>query len=268
MAHSSTSSLGAKLICLVSRICGFCLRSAVDWYQVDALLANGHRDILGYVGDQYWDVLSSLGHPKPPRATDAIGVALYGDEIQVWDGVQMMCLCWMSESSPFLKDPPKSRFLIGCIPCSAYYKENGINWTLQTMLQHVTRSFNTWHSEGVHDLHCEVVQLKGDWKFIKEALNLCKHYGSKDTLCYRCEATRSMVAPFTDITDEAEWRSQVPTVPWDVVPSLLQIHNFSLMSAGIDLLHSWHLGLGRDLISSTMVVLLRSHIFRGRNVAW
>ena len=242
-----------------------CVIHAVVEVQAEVLLANGHREVLGRVDDHYWRVLEQYGHERPgPPGADAVGLALYGDECQVWDGVQVMSLCWMSESSPFLTDPPKSRFLIACVPTMAYVIQDKVNLTLQTLLQSITASLNEWNKSGVRGLFAATVLCKGDWKFLVQAFNLCRHYNARDKICFRCEATKSLEAPFTDVTEQATWRFQTACCPWNTPPALLQLHNFSLQNIGLDILHCWHLGVGRDLLSSTLVVLLRTNIFQGQ----
>ena len=236
--------------------------------QADVLLAHGHREVFGHVDDCYWQTLQQYGHEKPgPCGADAIGLAIYGDECQVWEGVQLLSLCWMSEASPYLTEPPKSRFLIACVPATAYVIDrDGCNLTLQTLLQCVVQSLNHWFTSGVRGLYAATVLCKGDWKYLKEAFNLRKHYGCKDKICFRCEASKSLEAPMTDVSDGALWRFQVPSPPWYRPPALLNLHNFSLMSLGLDMLHCWHLGVGRDLLSSVYVILLRSNLFQGGTV--
>ena len=57
--------------------------------------------------------------------------------------------------------------------------------------------------------------------------------------------------------------------PWDAseVPSLVDLHNFSILSSvGMDLLHIWHLGVGRDVAASVMTLLLKTQFFPGSRV--
>lgn len=233
---------------------------------MSALLQHGHRDVLGFADGNYWAILEqNFGHMKPTATQDSIPLQFYGDEIQVWDGVQYMCMCWISEVSPFMTDPAKSRFLICAIPANCYLQHGDVNLTLQEALRHIVCSFNLLYDQGVEQLSCEVTCIKGDRKFIRQALSLTKHYG-KDRVCCRCEATKSLMNPYTDISSNASWRWMVAEPPWDHQPALCGLNNFSLMTVAPDTLHVFHLGVGRDLLSSTMVILLKSNAFPGPNV--
>ena len=54
--------------------------------------------------------------------------------------------------------------------------------------------------------------------------------------------------------------------PWIVQPSLIKLTGFVLKMVSPDLLHVWHLGVGRDLIASVLMDLMHAGFFgrRGR----
>ena len=65
------------------------------------MIRSGHRDVLGFTSDTYWNNLKEYhGLPKPAGAADALGFNLYGDEGQIFDHVEHLCLNWASENHP------------------------------------------------------------------------------------------------------------------------------------------------------------------------
>ena len=54
--------------------------------------------------------------------------------------------------------------------------------------------------------------------------------------------------------------------PWNSEPSLMQVEGFSLALVGLDLLHIWYSGCGRDLVGSVLVILIRTGFFPGNTV--
>ena len=80
---------------------------------------------------------------------------------------------------------------------------------------------------------------------------------------------KSLAMPATDLSENAEWRRSVPTCPWPASspPAIVELGNFSMATVGLDVLHIWNLGTGRDLTSSALLILLRTGAFEGRNAA-
>ena len=175
-----------------------------------------------------------------------------------------MCFSWMSENTPFWTDAKKSRFLICLLPVDSYYIEGQVNVTVQEVMKHVAASLNEWHEHGVQNLYSRFCSLKGDWKWLEQCLNL-QRKPSKDEICFLCMATKSMTRPMTDIGPSACWKHDVAPKPWNVEPQICQVKGFSLSLVSLDIMHIWHLGFGRDLASSILLILLRSHVFHGSN---
>lgn len=96
-----------------------------------------------------------------------------------------------------------------------------------------------------------VMTLRGDWKFLKQCLNLKRH-PQTEKICFSCLATKGNHEPemnFTDLRPAATWKNTVfssPT-PWGHPPSVQSLRFFDIQKIGLDLLHIWHLGVARDL---------------------
>ena len=181
-----------------------------------------------------------FGRPIPPH-DDTIAIQIYGDEIQAWETTQLMAFHWMPECSPFESDPSRSRFLIAVLPTSAYAYQDKINITLQQLLREVVDSCNQWSREGVAGVFAQVTTVKGDWKWLGQALSL-ERLPTRNQFCFLCEGSKDLVKPWTDLGGGALWRHDVPQEPW--------------------------LGIARDVIASCVTILLRTRFFQGSTVSW
>ena len=209
-----------------------------------------------------------FGVPKPGGDKPAVGVALWGDEGEIFDSCQYMALSWMSENCPKWKDAKLSRYLIALLPTESYLMRGQLNVTLQCLLAEVVKSLTVFSEVGIDDvLFGAVVALKGDWKFLAQCLNL-KRKPSCDAFCFLCEGTLSNISPITDRSAEALWKTCVPRAPWDVVPEVQSLPHFHLGLVALDVLHAWFLGVGRDLVSSVLVLMLRLRFFAGQNATY
>ena len=74
---------------------------------------------------------------------------------------------------------------------------------------------------------------------------------------------------YTNCADDAAWRDTIyTTLPWpdDQEPSLSKLPGFNLKMLGLDILHVFHLGTGRDLVGSAIRVLARLRFWHGNNL--
>ena len=235
--------------------------------EASELVATGYADVLGHASAEYWETMGRhYGIPAPPAAAQSIGVCLFGDEAEIYKDNQFMAIQWSSEQSPFWTDCKKSRFLICLLPAHAYAMNGQVNLTVQEAMKHICQSLNTWQADGVEGVHARYVSLKGDWKWLVQCLNL-ERKPTKDNFCFLCNCTKSLALPMTDLSEGAGWRTSIPTCPWRIPPAILELCNFSLPTVGLDILHIWNLGAGRDLASSALLILLRTGAFAGRNVS-
>ena len=77
----------------------------------------------------------------------------------------------------------------------------------------------------------------------------------------------SLPLAFTDIRDTAPWRSTyLQSEPWVVKPAYAELVGFCIQQICPDLLHIWNLGVARDLIGTTMKLVLQERVvFTGSN---
>ena len=96
-------------------------------------------------------------------------------------------------------------------------------------------------------------ELRGDWEFLRDALNLTHHYGPGDRICHLCSASRSegpmwygnfsrgalhrgtLVGPFP--AGQRAWASNAPTSP------LCRLPGFSVWRCMFDCMHTLDLGV-------------------------
>ena len=176
----------------------------------------------------------------------------------------MMAFQWSSEQSPWWQDAKRSKFLICLVPVSKYVIRNKVNLTLQAVVKELVRSLNWWRENPIEGLCAQVTNVKGDWKYIGQLLNLRRKPDS-NSICFLCEGTKNLDVPITDLSPEAAWRRLVPTPPWHREPEILQLKHFNLALVGLDIMHVFYLGCGRDLVASVLVILLRMGKFAGLN---
>ena len=248
-------------------LAGLCLRVWLSAAEANALVKSGFGHLLGSAEDSYWAVVAKQGVGRP-RGTWTIGCQLYGDEAEIFKDSSYMVLHWMSEQSEHFTDPARSRWLVAVLPKHMYVMSEGVNLSLQALIKHIVDSINLWRDQGVHGgLFASFTSLKGDWKFLQQVMNLSKN-PSTDQICFHCNCTKSMEKPLTDMRNDSAWRTEIPTCPWHRPPEILGMTDFTLASAGWDILHVFYIGIGRDIAASALLCLLRTHIFNGRTVAW
>ena len=91
-------------------------------------------------------------------------------------------------------------------------------------------------------------------------------------VCWKCEATKGNGSPlemaYTNLADDAPWKATLYTsLPWRSQPELTGLVGFDLRMLQIDLLHAWHLGVGRDLCGGAIQQLAKQRNFwAGRNI--
>lgn len=223
----------------------------------------GHRDILGQADNDLWTFyVQNLGVNKPDG--EVIPISVYGDEVQVFDNKLYMCINWISEVTPYSTNSKASRFLVGLVPATMYVMQNKVNVTLQELLRCVVRDLNALR-DGVEGLKGVVTSIRGDWKFLVQSLSLKFSY-STNRICFKCCATKNMECPFTDLSEGALWRTSANDESvWFEVPALAELHGFSMELVSLDVLHVYHLGVARDIVASTLVLLLKTTLIPGNS---
>ena len=82
-------------------------------------------------------------------------------------------------------------------------------------------------------------------------------------VCWMCESTKGsddLSYAYTNVDEGAAWRATIwSTAPWPVnePPAFAELRGFDLKMVAIDMLHCFHLGIGRDLIGSAVKTLVR-----------
>ena len=87
-------------------------------------------------------------------------------------------------------------------------------------------------------------------------------------VCYLCEATKGasdLSMCFTDISPGAAWRATFRQQdPWSTVPYYSGLVGFDLVMVVPDLLHTFNLGIGRDMVGSILKTILADEtVFQG-----
>ena len=146
---------------------------------------------------------------------------------------------------------------------------------------------------GAGGLAGKLVEIRGDWKFLREAFHLRQHYGGKDRICHLCLASKRpgpnnfadfrRRAPHRALTTTAEWRAeQLEPPPAPPAPKakarpkrrgrakpkakpaaargatpLLGLPDFSIWDVKFDLMHCMDLGVLQVAVPSALAELTR-----------
>ena len=145
-----------------------------------------------------------------------------------------------------------------------------------------------------------ITGFRGDWKALKQVFNFSR-YADKDEVpcsqishtdsvskvwelrafesfliikvCWQCLATKGLDAAslpmaYTNVNHDAAWISTEGTqLPWKLSPAYTLLEGFDPGFIHGDILHMFHLGTGRDLVASTLVILLQKRgFFAGSSV--
>lgn len=87
-----------------------------------------------------------------------------------------------------------------------------------------------------------------------------------------CESTKGsddLSYAYTNVDEAAAWRATIwSTAPWPVneTPAFVELRGFDLKMVAIDMLHCFHLGIGRDLIGSAVKTLVRLRYWPGSSI--
>ena len=110
------------------------------------------------------------------------------------------------------------------------------------------------------DFKCAWTELRGDWKFLKEALLLQQYYNTKHC-CHLCRAHKAIKRNiYTDVRSDAGWRrTLVNAAEWWcmmtaalVVSPLLYLAGFNIFRCCFDLMHTLELGIYQNGSASTL----------------
>ena len=83
---------------------------------------------------------------------------------------------------------------------------------------------------------------------------------------------KSFSTVYTDVSEAAGWRNTMHhdgncDLPWTDEPAFAKLHYFQLSMLRIDYMHTWHLGVARDLVGSALkIIATGKHWFSGKNI--
>ena len=211
-----------------------------------------------------------------------IPVRIYGDDAQY---NKQRTLTVFTFSSILCKLPSQqSRFLVALLPVAASTKEtydkfyDVVQWSFLWLLRgqwpdsdHLGNPWppSSWRSTMAgrplfeNGFRFAVVQVLGDWKFLKEAFSLEFNYNTR-ACCHKCEAVKEGDGPpFDDFGPAARHRQTRRTTQqylarFIVPPPLSRLPGFHLDMLACDPMHCVHLGVLQWIIGSLLVVLAQS----------
>ena len=125
---------------------------------------------------------------------------------------------------------------------------------------------------GITGAFCE---LRGDWKFLKEVLQLVEHYNGVDRICHLCKVRKfadgmrytnfQRDAPHRDTTiNNTDWLLKYLAAA--AISPLLLIPGFHIWKAHFDSMHCIDLGIYQVMVPSVMKVLARKRAWAGRTI--
>ena len=163
-----------------------------------------------------------------------------------------------------------SRYLLFSFPVDGYHKEQGVNVSLQSLIEEVVVDFNRLYEEGIQTkaglYFARVIGLKGDMKWLGQSLNSVRT-SSHNQICPFCLASKTdPLMLFTNVREDAPWRGTVfSSNPWSQLPKMMLLKGFTIHHIKFDLMHIFHLGTGRDVAATTVKELIKAHIFQGNS---
>ena len=216
---------------------------------------------------------------------DVAPCTLYGDDAEMHRGSAATIVTW---SSPLCCLPTwESRMLVTVLPLrhvtpdtmEALYKV--IRWSFDVLLsrRHPTHGPDGKPMEGARGRRAGtplspdgstmvVIQILGDWKFIKECLLLKRFWGAH-RICHCCAAVAAGVGPlYTDLTEDAIWRHTffdnyafIQACYSVYLPQLCRLPGFHVGMVVPDIMHAVHLGVLGLVVSSLMLAFAKSGAF-------
>ncbi len=125
-------------------------------------------------------------------------------------------------------------------------------------------------------LRAKLVEVRGDWKFLRETLHLKQHYGCRrGRMCHLCQATRqdaperfsdfSRGAPCRTLTTHAEWCAEQRAQRLGPTP-FLEVPGFHVRMVHFDIMHTLDLGILQLALPAALHELLHAGFFGEGNV--
>lgn len=116
-------------------------------------------------------------------------------------------------------------------------------------------------------------ELRGDWKFLAQVLDLQEHYRKPQSLCHLCGACRNRPGlEFTDFATNSPLKdSRISSDDWNAKYAvyglpLILLPGFCIWHVYFDIMHTMDLGILQIVLASIMWTLTaRPGVFRGRS---
>ena len=204
-----------------------------------------------------------------PYLHRVIPLQLWGDEGTLQESSWMLLSMMSALCSGRVRTLSQaSRYLLFSFPVDGYHKEQGVNVSWQSLIEQVVVDLNLLYEEGIQTssglFFARVIGLKGDMKWMAQSLNLIRT-SSHNNICPLCLASKTDPGMlFTNVREDAPWRSTVfSTNPWTTLPKLMMLKGFTVHHIKLDLMHIFHLGIGRDVAATAIKELIKARIFQG-----
>ena len=193
----------------------------------------------------YWMKAREHGLPWAREATNdevlRIPLKLFGDDATYNKqgdkllGIMISCPLWRPRSGRC------SRWPVACI---SLYGNLGFP-TLQPILKEVVWSLNcSFNIPTESGLLFQVTEVGGDWKYMRESLNMRTHWNSPNDMCHFCRIKRIDFPSFPEPLPERSMTEFICDVMDGTWPSpIVLLRRFSMSVLQWCLLHNVHLGL-------------------------
>ncbi len=235
--------------------------------------------------ERWWESARQVpsSHPVvaavPPRWRVPLG--MHGDGAGAHGGETVLVVTWGSVA--VMKRPTLDTRLVfsmvkegETVPDSLHTLYSVLAWSFRALADGVWPATDHWgrpFTDTFHRKRAAVagqplangfrgawVEMRGDWKFLRESLKLTSHYGTPG-ICHLCEAHRSEGnLLFTDFSRGAPHRAtHVSNESWRATAAaagslspLVDIPGFAIWSVYFDLMHTLDLGILQVAIPSAL----------------
>ena len=257
--------------------------------------------------EKYWEGAARAGgswfdlHPvveSQPNAALRIPIGIHGDDAGAFHNRKFLVLTWGSVAVEL--PTMDSRLLFAILDLDECVHDDA-DTTMQTVYKIFTWSlnalatglhpYNDWNNVPFSDDYRHDMfekrglslttagyvgawsELRGDWKFLTEALYLVEHYGCSHQMCHLCRASASIsrLSMENYSPQSRHRRTLTEPLPWwrrytsaVLVSPLLFLIGFNIWKVVFDIMHCLDLGLLQPAVASSMWELVEDDsVFRG-----
>jgi hypothetical protein len=228
-------------------------------------------------------------HPviqSQPDSTKRVPLGLHGDDAGMSGQEQILVLTW--NPTAVKRSTIDNRILFCMVKVTEIFQDvtldtifTVLKWSFEALAtglfpdrDHEGKLFSPDYFPDRYALRGKLVaggrvgcwsEMRGDWKFLKEALHLQRHYGLRDFICHLCSVRKfgSYGSRYTNFRRDAPHRTTLYTAAaWlaiylaaGCVSPILRIPGFNIWRVCFDSLHTYELGIFQYLVPSVMVEL-------------